>query len=1214
MNFSNQKNYQSEIKLSGVLSEFRVALNEEIEAARRHESSSAVPLINGRRIAQIGRNYQYIFQIENVLNFPGDAPGDLYLPSCSPLKVIIVSIDGLAITLSLPEDIGAFVPTARLQSNIADLMRKLIERIEAHANKTNYVGERIRGGGEVSGTPLPISIDDLSEDLNKYQIKAVSYALGYNTTFVWGPPGTGKTKTIGEIGIQLYKKQRSVLLVSHTNIAVDQAILQIAKHIRIEELEKGRVLRVGDPKDLRVNEKPNLLLETHKERKAGELTTRKHNLLEELENLRYRSLKASRLINILEWVNDAGRDISIMDQHLRSLLEKEEVLGRNIAEFNILSNKVSYWRDIVKEAKDIQQLIAESDNINNNINSISITIETLNNELIVISKELIEAQAIYDHTSTVGMLTRRWKRLPKPEEQKKVVDKLKLEMGKLGQNLDQQTNALKAAAKKYSQLVKIIETFKINIGNPVDILREASAFNERFNQLNIDIRVNNKICKDTRIELEELLEDRLLALKDTGLTDKVSGTAETALDAIKEAFKQAHLEVIDSNMDDLKNENKRVIELIIQCETKINEIDEALKKIEDLIISEASIIATTLTRAYLRDSIQSRRFDTVILDEASMAPIPALWIAASIADTNGIVVGDPKQLPPIVISDHDLSKKWLGSDIFDVAKITGSEPFVAELLCQYRMHPYISSIANELFYGMKLKDGQLEIKGRKYNLSDDECDRLSLLQWYNIDWGHDNPVLLIDTGSARAWVTSVSRGNRASRLNFLSATISVNLAEKILKDDRPKLESGQDRRILMICPYRPHAKLLHLLIQDQNLDINEVRAGTVHNFQGLEADVVILDLVNDEPHHRVGMFIPALDETTKRLINVAVTRARRRLLIIGDFEYIEKSAKKAFLGSRFIPFIKEHFPRIEAVDLFPNGLAALSTKAQSAIYGGEVEPEADRIVVTQEHFYAILKNDIAKAKEKVVIYSAFITMDRLSALELSIRAATEHGIRFYVITKALGDRNKHDLSTYRMLERILENLGVIVIHKRNMHEKLLFIDNDITWIGSLNTFSFSDTQEIMERRVSQTILNDYVHTLKLNELINEYDDGCPKCPICGSEVIASEGNKEPYYWRCIQDNCYKRSIDQPPIEGGKINCQNCAGRVEYGEWGGKPHWRCVENRKHRQPIARTHLLLSEMRKIISKKELKKLDELFGIVYSDLSKKDSPKQQILFDVT
>ena len=97
-------------------------------------------------------------------------------------------------------------------------------------------------------------------------------------------------------------------------------------------------------------------------------------------------------------------------------------------------------------------------------------------------------------------------------------------------------------------------------------------------------------------------------------------------------------------------------------------IDETLKIVEKIVVSEAAIIATTLTRAYLRDSIQSRRFDTVILDEASMAPIPALWIAASLADVNAVLVGDFKQLPPIVQSDQELAKKWLGRDVFEVAR------------------------------------------------------------------------------------------------------------------------------------------------------------------------------------------------------------------------------------------------------------------------------------------------------------------------------------------------------------------------------------------------------------------------------------------------------------------------------------------------------------------------------------------------------------------
>ena len=78
-----------------------------------------------------------------------------------------------------------------------------------------------------------------------------------------------------------------------------------------------------------------------------------------------------------------------------------------------------------------------------------------------------------------------------------------------------------------------------------------------------------------------------------------------------------------------------------------------LARVEELVIEDAKVVATTLTSAYLRDAIQHRRFDTVILDEASMAPVPALWMAAGLATANVIAVGDFRQLPPIVQSNEE---------------------------------------------------------------------------------------------------------------------------------------------------------------------------------------------------------------------------------------------------------------------------------------------------------------------------------------------------------------------------------------------------------------------------------------------------------------------------------------------------------------------------------------------------------------------------------
>ena len=190
------------------------------------------------------------------------------------------------------------------------------------------------------------------------------------------------------------------------------------------------------------------------------------------------------------------------------------------------------------------------------------------------------------------------------------------------------------------------------------------------------------------------------------------------------------------------------------------------------------------------------RFDTVILDEASMAPIPALWIAAGLADANVIVVGDFKQLPPIKHSEHPLAEQCLGQDIFRVSGVQGAweagDPpeNLIQLQVQYRMGRQISAIPNALVYAGTLADG------------DGVDDDSTLDGWYQRDWGYDAPVLLVDMAPLNAWVTSVKTGRvGGSRLNFLSAMVSVDIAERLLRPDRPELPLGEraagvDRRAL----------------------------------------------------------------------------------------------------------------------------------------------------------------------------------------------------------------------------------------------------------------------------------------------------------------------------------------------------------------------------------------------------------------------------------
>src|SRR5262249_13044527 len=150
-------------------------------------------------------------------------------------------------------------------------------------------------------------------------------------------------------------------------------------------------------------------------------------------------------------------------------------------------------------------------------------------------------------------------------------------------------------------------------------------------------------------------------------------------------------------------------------ETLIRQVNELQKKLDELmasILSEAKVIATTLTKSYSSKEVLARGYDCVIVDEASMAPLPALWFASGIAKQKVVFVGDFYQLPPIANYQTgkngdakenqgvELVLKWLRQDIFEYTGITkavkaGIKPSgLQQLKVQYRMHPDIADIVN----------------------------------------------------------------------------------------------------------------------------------------------------------------------------------------------------------------------------------------------------------------------------------------------------------------------------------------------------------------------------------------------------------------------------------------------------------------------------------------------------------------------------------------
>ena len=764
--------------LRGVLDEFRIALREEISAAQKTSSSNAVPLTNGRRISQIARAYQYSFTVDSILNVPGDAPGDLIVTG-QRLPAVIVSTEGLTITLSVGIDLGEFVPNARLQTDLTFLLRKLIERVEALNAKENPAGDRILGFREPSGSPEFVSVSGL----NSEQSAAVASSLARDTTFIWGPPGTGKTKTIGAIGAELVKRGSSLLLVSHTNTAVDGALLQIAERLG-EQGHGGAVLRVGVPKESKLKDYPELLLSTHVERRSAELTARISVFEEERREKTQRYLAVQRLIAINEWLQAAATDIEKATNELKSVqsLESEAITSRS--ELDGLRKDEAQWMAVSDAATSARHATAEAAQLSDSIEKFKQDMTSLAENIVRCERDLANAKETLRHAEAIEPFRQRRQALPSRAEQsalrryareaagqkRAAVEKLKADLCKAEQLYEKSvaakplTRLLKGLPKSEVQL-RIVEQTRAQLSLaegaantlaenakeaetilheileledrivpysdipqsqkqkpvtesleanqqtleqewtqldgtvarsgarlqclllelqafentyhvlPDEVLTKCAEYNAKLQRSKDETRRRKQIAAEKRGTLEATLCGSVAVLREFGILKKtcqpaIPQSAEEMLSTLEEGYDKGKVEVGNHTLELLRQDRDQLNERLRQIAAEIESINEQLKRVEEAIMSEASVIATTLTQAYLRDTIQKRQFHTVVLDEASMAPIPALYVAASLADRNALAVGDFKQLPPIVQSSHDLSVRWLGRDVFEVTGIT----------------------------------------------------------------------------------------------------------------------------------------------------------------------------------------------------------------------------------------------------------------------------------------------------------------------------------------------------------------------------------------------------------------------------------------------------------------------------------------------------------------------------------------------------------------
>ena len=604
--------------------------------------------------------------------------------------------------------------------------------------------------------------------------------------------------------------------------------------------------------------------------------------------------------------------------------------------------------------------------------------------------------------------------------------------------------------------------------------------------------------------------------------------------------------------DALKSEITSTRAKINDLRTQIADLERQIEAIRQQIINEAVLIATTLARTYTMTEVYGRQFDTVVCDEASMAPIPAIFWTCSRATKSVTVAGDFHQLAPIALSKDIRVMEWLRRDvyaasgmdkIFRSGELEGSPGVM--LREQYRMQPQIRAIISSVFYGNRLRDGD------------------SILEKPAIKLNQPCPSVyagVYDTSEIDPWCSRIVGGY--GRFNLYHAVLAVKLCQNAIQ---------VFDNIGIITPYRPQARLIKALVEkDPILELKvkeqKIIASTVHRFQGSEKDLIILDLVDSTGGLPVGTLLKGsieaknLDEQSgARLINVACSRPKMKLAIIANLSFLKPRLDKnwSIYKVLFGEDDKSNLPTFPAEQLLPGYSDSAVRQALEVVWPPETTIGAASSLWTEDGFHSGLQHDLESSKRYVIIMSPFITRERLQTYVDMFRAKVEQGIKLEVLTRPLYQQGMSDKNDTEKMLSYLAQIGIKVTPRPSMHQKVIVIDGRVVWFGSLNPLSHRNTRELMFRLENEDFTKQ---VMKECGLQTPDDDGkalppaiditkIPSrlCSGCGRNMkVIPKGRFGPFYKceRCNSTANVKRDDLKQAIVPETRICPKCGREME----------------------------------------------------------------------
>lgn len=549
---------------------------------------------------------------------------------------------------------------------------------------------------------------------NPGQREALAAMTSEGGYFVWGPPGTGKTTVITGAVRDALRHGRSVLLSSHTHVAVDnvlEALMEEDRRSAESVLELGMVVRnpPGDETKIlpSVREHPHLLLDKAAAAKV-DLVARSESLREAKQDNegdlrrqmepRLRSELDDAEIDVVEVralaaVMQSWKLFGVVRERLEVAEDREHTTAARSATRAVALHG---YAGAAGELQAVQELVRQGRDL---CSAAELVVRESEQSCRAGRQRLVEAQASL--AAAEAALQGTWSMvLPwTATRRRRHLAGCELDVGARREVYDSARRALVGAERERSLRVHQVDELEPQLARATQRAAaaaeaasalEASVAEERAAKEDADQLRSAREALRQQLETEPDAEARFAALRESGACDLVA----------RYDLVLAEVAELDEALADLKGEMKK--------------LQDEYQATREMLLAEAPVIATTLTSLTFNPQLAERRFDVVIIDEAASAEAASIIYAGSRADRTLALVGDFLQNAPIAEVDDavdDESQKtvaWQSWDVFGLAGIhdrwsAERHPRCVALVRQYRYPSIIGDLVNSFCYAALLE-------------------------------------------------------------------------------------------------------------------------------------------------------------------------------------------------------------------------------------------------------------------------------------------------------------------------------------------------------------------------------------------------------------------------------------------------------------------------------------------------------------------------------